>query len=403
MQKKLFSDVEKPIKKSTSLVIKTAGKAALSKNQEAFNKLTTRIAKLHRELERKNAQFDEAIRVYTTAIHPLQTQIATCKREELGLVWEVYQSKKLGKADQRNLKKMLSGMLHEVIQEVAKPDDELKEIFRELEGETYESVIRREKETIRDEMQEMFESMNINIDREDFDLDDKAFAEKMAEAQQKINEKFEREQQEYQNKRRRSKKTLKQLDREQQQQLVDEMKQKNISTIYRQLAKLFHPDLEQDEERRVEKEVLMKQLTAAYEAKNLHELLTLELKWIHKENDHLAQLTEEKLLIYLQILREQAQQLEKEKYTLPYKPQYSVLFAAYGQAIGSQPLPFVKNELQHLQLYLQAFKNDLLVLRSENSMKQVKRMIKVWRATNEFNMEGIADFLEDFKGSELPF
>ncbi|MEO6720482.1 MAG: hypothetical protein ABIN67_08945, partial [Ferruginibacter sp.] len=166
---------------------------------------------------------------------------------------------------------------------------------------------------------------------------------------------------------------------------VEEMKQKNISTIYRQLAKLFHPDLEHDEERKTEKEILMKELTVAYEAKNLHALLTLELRWIHKENDHLESLSEEKLAIYLAILKEQARDLEQEINGMFQQPRYQVLVQEFGYDVQMYPLEVVKDHLEKLKNVDIAFKRDLNNFQSPTALRYIKELIKEWKGMRRQN------------------
>ena len=152
--------------------------------------------------------------------------------------------------------------------------------------------------------------------------------------------------------------------------------QKNIATIYKQLAKLFHPDLEQDENRKLEKELLMKELTAAYETKNLHALLTLELRWIHGENDHLATLTDEKLAIYLQILKEQAYELSVQKNEMIYQPQYYVLMEEFGYAINQNPLLTIYNTVRKMDELEKDLKYNAQLLLSAEGLRHLKKMIK---------------------------
>ena len=383
MQQNIFSDTAAHHKKNTSLTINKTGKEKLTKNQEAFNKLTARIEKLHKEIEKKETQFEAALSIYSTAIHPLRKEILILTRKLVDQLWQVYKSKQLSKQDLRHLKAILQENVESLLQSTNKPDEELKAIFGELEGESYESVRQREEAMMKQEVKEMFDNMNVDIDLSDVDINDKIFAEKIADANEKMREKLEREQEKRQQQNNRqqrvTKKTTKQLEAEKMQQAVDEMKHKNINTIYRQLAKLFHPDLEQDEERRIEKGELMKQLTAAYEAKNLHALLSLELKWIHKENDHLASLTEEKLGIYLQILKEQAAELEMNKYKIFQKPQYAILMEDFGYPVVSQPLLFIKKEQLNLEAEANSIKTDLQRYQSEHGHRYIKQMIRAWK------------------------
>ncbi len=379
----------------SNLIISKNNKQALSQNQLTFNKLTAKIEKLRNDIKKKQLQFDKALTIYSSSIHPLRLELNLQNRRALEVLWPIYKGKKLPPSDQRLFKEVLQHLLDQSFsfkQDDSEPDDFIKSIFRELEGITYEAAKKEEEHDMKEDMQNMFDDMGVDIDLDDFDLnDEKGFAEKIAEAKQKFSERQSREH--YQHQRKHTKKTAKQLEKEKMQLAVEEMKQKNISTIYKQLAKLFHPDLEQDETRRAEKQLLMQELTAAYEAKNLHTLLSLEMKWIHKENDHLGTLSDEKLKVYLEILREQANELEYEKQALIQQPRYAVLAQEFGYNIVYQPIATLEHEVAHIKNHIQDLKNDIKDFESEDYLKHVKTMLREWK-TNRKNEIDELDFME---------
>ena len=94
-----------------------------------------------------------------------------------------------------------------------------------------------------------------------------------------------------------------QLKKEERMREEEQLRKKSISTVYRDLAKVLHPDLEQDAERRERKVALMQDLTAAYRNNDLHALLRLGISWIHREKGDLDRLTEEKLAIFNGVLK----------------------------------------------------------------------------------------------------
>ncbi len=57
-----------------------------------------------------------------------------------------------------------------------------------------------------------------------------------------------------------------------------EIEKKSVSELYKELAKLIHPDLEQDETIRYQKEQLMKELTAAKDKEDVHAMLLIQQK-----------------------------------------------------------------------------------------------------------------------------
>jgi hypothetical protein len=386
--------------KKEGLVISTAGKKQLTKNQQAFNKLTKRIEKLHKEIEKKELQFDTALKIYGNEIYPISNELDLCRRQLVTILWDAYQSYKLSKTDQRHLKVILKDHVFELCRQPGGREDEaLNDMFTQLTGETFAKMEQREKESMKDEMLRAAKLMDLDIDLDDLDMNDhRAMEQKVAELEQKMAEKQEQEVQQYaqfKKSKAAKKKTAKQLETERMQKAADEMKQKNISTIYKQLAKLFHPDLEQDEERKIEKEVLMKELTAAYEAKNLHMLLMLELKWIHNENDHLETLGEEKLTIYLQILREQVRDLEYEADSIIDQPRYNVLTELFGLSVQQYPIESVHQHLAELKQIRSAFKKDLKAFQSPTALRHIKEMIQEWKQDQQQKREA-TDIEEEF-------
>lgn len=67
--------------------------------------------------------------------------------------------------------------------------------------------------------------------------------------------------------------------------LPAESEKKSMTELYKELAKLIHPDLEQDEEKRHRKEQLMKELTAARDSEDVHAMLLIRQKADAINND----------------------------------------------------------------------------------------------------------------------
>lgn len=379
MQQSLFSE-NNNTQKSKGLVIAKAGKKTLTKNQLEFNKLTQKIEKLQKEIEKKKLQFDAALKVYGTEIYPIQTEVSKQRRDLVLLLWDIYKSKKLAKADLRRLKEIVEHNLEIFIdeQESVQLDKAMQEVFEGIYNQSYSDMIAEGEAEAKKDLEQMLKSAKVDID--DLDINDpEAIARKVLEAHQKITEQEEKNFERQEKRNAKKKKSIKEIEYEKLQAAAEEMKGKNISTIYKQLAKLFHPDLEQDEVRKAEKVILMQELIAAYEAKNLHALLSLELKWIHNENNHLESLTEEKLAIYLQILKEQTKELETEKITIYQHPQYNSLVEKFGYAIARNPLQITLNYLKDLKDHSVGLERDLNDFQSPNALKYIKAIIKDWK------------------------
>ena len=104
--------------------------------------------------------------------------------------------------------------------------------------------------------------------------------------------------------------------------VAEELRKRSIANIYKQLARVLHPDFERDRERQKEKVQLMQELTEAYRQNDLHTLLRLEMQWIENESGNIERLTEEKLGVYNEVLAGQVEGLEKRLWELVYHPRY---------------------------------------------------------------------------------
>jgi hypothetical protein len=87
---------------------------------------------------------------------------------------------------------------------------------------------------------------------------------------------------------------------------------KALQDVYRKLAKELHPDREPDPEERARKTLLMQQINVAYEAKDLLQLLELQLRFEQLDEAQIGSLAEERLERYNRLLAEQVGQLKEE-------------------------------------------------------------------------------------------
>jgi hypothetical protein len=105
-------------------------------------------------------------------------------------------------------------------------------------------------------------------------------------------------------------------------QAAEEFRKRSIANIYKQLARVLHPDFERDAERQKQKLQLMQELTTAFRENDLHTLLRLEMEWIANEGGNLERLTDEKLGVYNEVLAGQVEGLEKRLRDLAFHPRY---------------------------------------------------------------------------------
>jgi len=140
--------------------------------------------------------------------------------------------------------------------------------------------------------------------------------------------------------------TKAQQEQERRHHEAEEAKRRDLKSLYKQLAKVLHPDLESEPDRRLQKEEWMKRLTTAYSENDLRELLSIEMEWMGVEATNLAQASEEKLKTYARVLQEQIDDINFKTRGLIHQPQYAVLLQFKHPIFDIiPPIPEQKDEL----------------------------------------------------------
>ena len=104
---------------------------------------------------------------------------------------------------------------------------------------TYEALERQEVDEVRSMMESMFDDLGVDIDLSDLGSEMNQIARKMAEMSDTVRQKMQDD-----GSRQPGHKTKRQLKKEERMRQDEEVRKKNTTSIYRQLAKVLHPDLE---------------------------------------------------------------------------------------------------------------------------------------------------------------
>lgn len=388
------SDAAEPQKE---LIIVKKANRVLSKNQQTFNKFIRKIEKLQTELQDAEKMLEQKLTYYGNEIHPLEQELLSAHKKIAIQLYGFYKGNMpISKADRKILKEVIEHQLDCIISiDCDSLDEELKKIFKAIEGISYEKAQEEEMEMMKDEMAEMFEDLGfkMNIDDLHSNMTEAEMAKKIKELQESLYEQMKEKNNNHQNRKR--KKTKKQAEQEVRKMQVEEARKKNITGIYRQLAKVLHPDLELDPAVKAEKEVLMKQLTEAYQNSDLHTLLRLELLWIQKEEGNPDQLTEEKLSIYNEVLKEQVQDLEDDITALAEHPRFSPLkkFSPLYVPLKKLNMEKVKAEISRLIADMQL---SIEALNGKNALKEINQIVAAFRKAAENSYGFSSNFEDDF-------
>jgi hypothetical protein len=146
---------------------------------------------------------------------------------------------------------------------------------------------------------------------------------------------------------------------------------KALQELYRKLALALHPDLEQDPDERSRKTVLMQQVNVAYEAKDLLQLLELQLRFEQVDATKVDTIAEDRLRHYNTILDEQATQLELELHEVELRFRLELASSPSARLSPKQIIARLGADTDDL-------KRRAAMLRRDLEAFQDVRQLKVW-------------------------
>jgi hypothetical protein len=381
-QTSLFEDESFGWPEVGGLVVISQPGRPLSKAQRAFNRLVTKVEELRARLDREIRQLDKVLAYYGEHIHPRRQRQKALRKELVRALVPFLDGNRLkGKSERKTLRMFIGEQIDEIAEEEGTlTDEDLQAVFKQLHGIDFGQVEQEETEEVRSVMEEMFGELGIGIDLSDLrpEMSDEELAAKAAEMADRIQQKAEEE---------RAfrapgpRKTKRQLEKEERMRQAEQLRNKSIASVYKQLAKVLHPDLEPDAGRKQAKGTLMQELTAAYRNNDLHTLLRLELEWIRREEGDVERLTEEKLSIYNQVLKEQVSELERELAELPYHPRYQPIVVPAGP-FGIRLRTEDPAEMRWLDGTIASMEASIARMRNGEPLDEVRDVIKAYRASS---------------------
>ncbi|MEK6801482.1 MAG: J domain-containing protein [Nitrospirota bacterium] len=359
----------------------------LTKVQCTFNRLVGRIETLRAALARETRRLDEALAYWAQHLHPRQVRLTALRKDILrALAPFIENPRPLRKNEQKALQAMVADQLDAIGEtEGSLVDADLRTLFERVHRVSFDHAERAGFEEARSIMEEAFGEFGIEIDFSDLRprATGEGLAAKAAEMAERVRKKVEEEA--GASTRSDRSKSKRQSAKEARLQQAEEIRKKSLATIYRQLAKVLHPDLEPDPERKQRKSALMQDLTTAYRNNDLHCLLRLELAWIEREEGDLERLTDEKLAVYNQVLKEQTDELQWELDELPYHPRYQPIITEGGPFGIFRVLDRTDGSAEAWRLDQMIAKMEAMLrrMRTDEALAEVRSAIQVFRATNQ--------------------
>jgi hypothetical protein len=323
----------------------------LSKEQVAFNKLTERIAKGRAKIEKRTAILETLLELHGKDYKKAEDEKAYAY---IKLAQTLDAAVTLKTSLKKNYLEKIGNHISFLLQWACghiEPTKEVIALHDKYSSMTHEEILKDEKEEAIDSMAMMFSMMyEQEFLPEEFEETPEAIERLRLKLEAAKATQAEREARRSKGEHynpfvddpfsdKKKKKSKKQIERELKQAALDkekeELEQKSVRGIYIELAKVLHPDAEMNEEEKLWKQELMKEVNLAYEAKNLFKLLELEMTWLSKQNNYLADMPLQKLKTYNSMLQDQAAKLEFEYFMLDRDPRFSDVIEYVGMTLAA--------------------------------------------------------------------
>ncbi len=298
----------KKMKKDNNLISISKVKIELTKQQRLFNSRIEKIDILEKKLKLTQELVHFAHTELARVMPPIEAEDARLEEGLVLLLDSRYNDKGFTKKEKEKMAFIIENTVLHLIETQSRED--LIPLHNRYATETYGEKQEKDMRNSMDFFKNMF---GLDLDKDDLDFSSEEntarFYEKMSN---QLDEKIQQKQEELAKETTQRRKTKKQIEKEEIEKFEKASIRKISRTIYLNLVKHLHPDKEQDEAQKAWKTAMMAQVTTAYEGNNFFELLKLQSQFLHTEQDHYAQLKEEDLVYYNQILQEQIKEIERQ-------------------------------------------------------------------------------------------
>lgn len=263
---------------------------------------------------------------------------------------------------------------------------EYKDLFDKYSKETFETKQQHEKEVQKRNMKIILDSLGIDVEDKDLE-DEESFIKKMTETKQKMAE----EKAAHAEKANNRKKTKAQIAKAEREKQAADTLNKTTKQIYRDLVQHFHPDREQDEQKREQKNEIMQQITAAYEADDFLKLLELQITLLEDRENAFGKFDDTQLKYFNNVLKGQVEQLEFDEQMV--NPHYN------GHPFGYVAPPIPNKEIamslimKHIKEQQIDYERGQKTLKNIETMEGLKSYIKNYEISPEEDSFDITDLL----------
>ena len=350
----------------------------LSAAQQRFNRLLAKIDKLEGQVTEMQTLADAFRPLYQGTLEPLREAHRALMRRMALTLDERLQRKGLTPAQKRNGLEILCDLCETL---AAFGDESMAALHDQRSART----LRQKEEDQAALMRSMMEQAlggPLDMQAQDDSLDPleavmRAGHERLHEAMQAD----EAEREAAQARRKKKNPTPAQQQAAQQQEDADTV----LRQVYRQLASALHPDRERDPAEHQRKTALMSEANAAYAKQDLMALLHLQLRIAQADMQDMLQQPEERIAAMSLLLKQQADELERELFARQRHLQDEFDLAFYQSPTAAALRRQLEQEAKDLKDELAFMEADIALVQDDAGFKRwLKEQTKMMRSTDYF-------------------
>jgi hypothetical protein len=381
----------KPAHHKEGLVIRPGKDAPLSRTQVEFNRLMKSLETTKARHAGEQARLDDILAVAIRELMPLIEDLNRANRDLVFNGRKAMQSLNLTAKHRQWFGDLLSGKAADLLgdpvglgeDEIAGLEAVIAEFGPSVDDQRRQEDDNEEFDFLREMIEQTARQAGVELDLSDLDPNgdpeefERTVRERLGAASALFGDMADSP--EAAEKPRR-KPTKAQAEKERKRLELEDAKNRDLKSLFKQLAKAFHPDLEPDPQLKEHKKVWMQRLNTAYAANDLREMLQLEMEWLGEEATNLATAGDEKLKVYCMVLKEQIDDLKRQTHHLPDEPQYGPLQRFRDPFYGTIASPVsIKRGLRE---DLTRHREMLEILAANNAAS--RRMIYEWADEHAF-------------------
>jgi hypothetical protein len=368
-----------PIDLDRSLTIRSTAERPLSREERAFNRAVAKVQALRARFDEEKRRLDRALLFQATELRPRLERVTALRTALVRGFSPFLDDRRLKPAHKKTLRAILKEQVDEILSHVHSPDAELKALFQRLHGVGYAEAVQSELEEARSGMAAIFDELGVNVDVPELHAD--MSEEDLAAAAAQLADGMRRADEQRTSQAAPHRKTKREQREEERTRRFEQLRKDQIGAVYKRLVKVLHPDLEPDPVEREKKSRAMQEVTAAYTHTDLHALLCLELKWIQGAALDAARLGAEKLRAHIELLKEQASELEAECCQLRFHPRYAPLIV--DGPFGVPILIDGPREAAALDDLIESLRIDVKRLGSDEALTVVRDTLHAYREARQ--------------------